>query len=72
MSAEEILALGVKEYRKQAREEGRITRQETKNQRTAAQIANKYSVTEEEVMGVFMGVCESNWGCVRKLYQKKK
>jgi hypothetical protein len=71
-SVEEILAMGVKEYRKQAREEEKTARQDEKNQRTAAQIANKNGVSEDEVWGVFEGVCGLDWGCVRKYYQKSK
>jgi len=72
VSADEILAMGVKEYRKQAREESQTARQDEKNQRTASQIANKNGVSEDEVWGVYEGVCGLDWGCVRKYYQKTK
>ena len=71
-SAEEILAMGVQEYRKLAREEEKTARQDEKNQRTASQIANKNGVSEDEVWSVYEGVCGLDWGCVRKYYQKKK
>jgi hypothetical protein len=72
MSADEILAMGIKEYRKQAREQDRTPRQDEKDQRTAAQIASKFGIGEDAVWALYKGTCNSDWGCVRKYYQKNK
>lgn len=72
MSVEEILAMGIKEYRKQSREQDQVTRQEEKGQRTAAQIASKSGVSEDAVWAIYKGSCNFDWGCVRKYYQKGK
>jgi len=72
VSAEEILAMGIKEYRKQSREQEQATRQEERDQRMAAQIASKFGVSEDAVWALYKGTCSSDWGCVRKYYQKNK
>ncbi len=72
VSAEEILAMGVKEYRKQSREKDQAARQEERDQRTAAQIASKFGVSEDAVWAMYKGTCDFDWGCVRKHYQKNK
>ncbi len=72
VSAEEILAMGIKEYRKQSREQEQAARQEERDQRTAAQIASKFGVSEDAVWALYKGSCDFDWGCVRKNYQKNK
>ncbi len=39
--------------------------QTEKNLRTATRLAAQYSVSEEDVMGLFNGVCQGDWNCVR-------
>ena len=62
---EEVLEMGVKEYRQQQREEARSAEGDDQTARTAARIASQYGVTQEEVLSVYEGACGSDWGCVR-------
>ncbi|NIS83109.1 MAG: hypothetical protein GTO14_23560 [Anaerolineales bacterium] len=71
-TAEQILAMGMKEYRKKKREKARADAQEEQNLRTASQIANKFSIGEAEVWEVFEGSCAGDWGCVRKHFAGSK
>ena len=73
MSAEEILAMGVKNFRsvqreeEQAlREEGRTQREEDRNERTAQRYAEQFALDAGYIMGIFNGVCQGSWSCVRK------
>jgi hypothetical protein len=36
-----------------------------RTQRSAAQIAEQYGYSVEEVLGVFNGTCAGDWSCVR-------
>ncbi|MCH8878021.1 MAG: thrombospondin type 3 repeat-containing protein [Chloroflexi bacterium] len=61
-----ILDVGVQEYRRQQREEGRA-------ERTAARIAEqygKYGVTEADVMAEYEQACDSEWSCVRAIFRE--
>jgi PKD repeat protein len=64
-TVEDILEQTVSEARRQEREEERTMREAEQNIRTAAQIASRYGVEAEDVMGVYEGQCSLDWGCVR-------
>jgi PKD repeat protein len=71
ISAEDILAFGVQEYREQlrddeklAREEERTARKEELDEKTAARLSEQYEYTGD--MNALLAECEGNWGCVRK------
>jgi hypothetical protein len=64
VSAADILAIGVREYRQQLRDQARAERSADKDARTAAQIAERYGVPESDVWSVFEG-CGMDWSCVR-------
>ncbi len=44
---------------------GKSEREIERETQTAARLARQYGVTEEEILAVFNGSCESNWSCVR-------
>ncbi|MGB2896050.1 MAG: hypothetical protein WBB65_07800 [Anaerolineales bacterium] len=75
MTAENILTMGVQEYRellrdeeKLAREEERAARKEELNEKTAARLAEQYEYTGD--MNALFIDCEGNWGCVRKILRE--
>jgi len=73
VSAAQILIIGVQEYKetlrseaKEEREETQATQQEKKNLETADRLAEQFTAESGDVMNLFIGDCEGNWGCVRK------
>ena len=73
-----ILAIGVNEYRKQLREEGRLEllterdeRMTDREERIANQFSEKYGASPEEVMDVYKGECEWKWSCVRAVLRNR-
>ncbi len=73
ISAAEILILGIQDYRKDLREEDKEDRQEKqaeqkeeRNEQTTEKLAEQFSAEPGDVMDLFNGECEGNWGCVRK------
>jgi hypothetical protein len=67
-----ILAIGVNEYRKQLRDEGRLEqlterdeRMTDRNERIVNQFGEKYGASAEEVMALYNEKCEWKWACVR-------
>jgi hypothetical protein len=79
-SAEEILAMGVKEFRAEQREneqalrkEERAQRNEDRNNETAARIAEQFDMQAGDLMALFNGECEGSWSCVRmKLREEQR
>jgi len=65
-SAAEILAIGVKEFRQEAREVDRLAREEDRNTRMAERLAKAYDCDLGDVMSLFNGECVGDWACVRK------
>ncbi len=66
VSAEEILATGLKEYR----EEQKLQSQGEIQQRQAERLAERFEGADaSEVMSLYNGECQGNWGCVRKHLQ---
>ncbi len=80
ISAEEILDMGVQEFRaeqrdeeKLAREEERTAREDARNaarketldEKTAARLSKQYEATPEQITAFLVG-CEGSWSCVRK------
>ena len=53
---------------KKANDEDKATE---KNTRTAQQIADKYGVSLEQVMGLFEGDCHNDWSCVRAFFREQ-
>ena len=45
-------------------------RQEEKDLQTAQQLARKYGLTAEQVLGLFHSTCEGDWKCVRAVYRE--
>ena len=45
-------------------------RQDEKDMRTAEQLARKYGLTVEQVLGLFHTICQEDWKCVRELYRE--
>ncbi len=64
-SLEEALAIGAREFREQQREQERTQQTEDQNLRTAERLADRFGVSLDEVMALFNGACEGDWGCVR-------
>jgi len=86
ISAAEILILGVQEYKESLREEDKVARESLREEDKAAREEKQTSLTEEtakklaeqftaefgDVMNLFNGKCEGNWGCVRKALRDQK
>jgi len=65
-SPAEILAVGVKEFRQEASEEDRLSREEDRNKRMAERLAEAYAWEFGDVMALFSnGKCAGDWACVR-------
>ncbi len=78
ISAIVILEMGVQEYKKSlqeealtVREEKQATQLEEKNQGTAERLAEQFTAEFGDVMILFNGKCEGNWGCVRKALREQ-
>jgi hypothetical protein len=65
-SAQDILEMGVNEFRMMEREEEHAEREEQRADDTAQRIAEQYEAELGEVNALYNGDCEGNWGCVRK------
>lgn len=72
VSAEEILIMGVQEYRESLREEAKddqesqkAQKEEERNQQTAEKLAEQYSAEFGDVINLLNGECEGDWACVR-------
>ncbi|MGD8632721.1 MAG: PKD domain-containing protein [Anaerolineales bacterium] len=70
-SAEDILAMGVKEYRALERDENRAEREQQRADDTAQKIAQQFQVEVGEVLALFNADCDGNWGCVRKALREQ-
>lgn len=66
-----ILEEGVQEYRRQLHQETQNTHQAEGDQRTAANLAKQFDVSQEEVLGVFNGECSGDWNCVRAHFRQQ-
>jgi hypothetical protein len=60
-----ILEEGVQEYRRQLHEQEQSPRQAEQDQRTAANLARQFDVSQEEILRLFNGDCGADWTCVR-------
>jgi hypothetical protein len=71
---QQILQIGIAEYRQSQNEpqgnDNQTQQQDRQNERTASQIAERYEVTPEQVMGVFNAECQGNWPCVREYFRE--
>jgi len=72
MDVASILDIGVNEYRKQLREEGRLEqlterdeRMTDRNERIVNQFVEKYGGSRDELMELYEGDCKGSWACVR-------
>lgn len=66
-SVAEILEMGVNEYRKHLREEGRLESVTEREVGIAARFGEKYGASPAEVLALYNGDCDWKWACVRKL-----
>ena len=66
-----ILKVGVQEHRRELREAERADREAEHNLRKAVQIADRYGVTEEDVMTLYQGTCNGVWSCVRAHFREQ-
>lgn len=79
-SAEEILAMGVKDFRSEQREEEqalreeeRVQREVQRNDRTAARYAEQFGLPVPELLAILNGdACGGSWSCVRKALQEQQ
>lgn len=71
-SAQEILAIGVQEFRAMERDESRAEREAQRNEDTAQKIAKQFEAELGDVMALFNGECEGSWGCVRKTLREQE
>jgi PKD repeat protein len=71
-SAEQILSLGVKDFRAQEREEDRAAREEQRTDDTAQRIAEQYAAELGDVMALYNGDCAQSWSCVRKALREQE
>jgi PKD repeat protein len=71
ISAADILAVGVKEFRSSQREEDREQRDLDRDESTAERYAEQYAWQVGDVLDLFHGECAGNWSCVRKLVREK-
>ena len=78
-SAEEILSMGLKEFRadqredeKALREEERAQREEDRNVGTAERLAEQFELQAGDVMALYHGECEGSWSCVRKKLREEQ
>jgi len=60
-----VLESGLKEVRGQAREEAQTERELSRNEKTAARLANQFAMSESEVWMLFNGACAGDWRCVQ-------
>ncbi|MFQ5932859.1 MAG: PKD domain-containing protein, partial [Nitrospiraceae bacterium] len=61
-----ILETGVRETRKQMRDEDRSDREQERIDRTAEQLAKHFGASEGDVLNLYRGMCAQDWKCVRK------
>jgi len=64
-SPEDILVIGVHEFRTQEREQDRAAHETELNTRAAERLAEQFGVEIAEVTALFNGDCAQSWGCVR-------
>jgi PKD repeat protein len=69
ISAEDILAFGVKEYREQLREEEHAIRKQGMDQKTADRLMDQYQFTGD--INALYEECEGSWSCVRKALREQ-
>ena len=70
-SAEDILTTGVQEFRAMERDEDRATREAKRAEDTAQKLAEQYEAELGDVMALYNGECEGDWGCVRKAFREQ-
>jgi len=61
-----------KATQQEERAEQQAAQQEDKNQQTANKLAEQYPDYPGDVMSLFNGECEENWGCVRKTLREQE
>ncbi len=73
VSAEDILAQGIQDYREFLRDEEKLTREDERaarkaeqDDKTTARFAEQYTSSSGDIMAILNGECEGSWGCVRK------
>jgi PKD repeat protein len=78
-TAAKILAIGVKEYQAELREEERTLREEDRaareverNNQAAERMAEQFNLQAGDVISLFNGDCEGSWSCVRKALREQQ
>jgi hypothetical protein len=61
-----VLENGIRETRKQIREQARTERSENRDQATADRLAAQYDTTPEQVLALYYDQCGEKWNCVRQ------
>jgi PKD repeat protein len=75
----EILALGVKEFRAEEREEERALREEERvereaerNKQTAERFAEQFNLEAGDMLTLFNSECQGSWSCVRNTLKEEQ
>jgi PKD repeat protein len=71
-SAEQILTVGVQEFRAMEREEDRTEREEQRTDDTAQKIAEQFGAELGDVMALYNDDCAGSWSCVRKALREQE
>ena len=62
----------LQEAREEEQQERQDEREDERDLRTAEQIARKHEVTMDDVLGVYEGICERDWICVRAHFRNRE
>ncbi|HLC01466.1 MAG TPA: PKD domain-containing protein [Anaerolineales bacterium] len=71
IDAATILEEGSQEYRRQLHQETQSTRQVEQDQHTAANLSRQFGVSQDEILQLFNGECNRDWGCVRSHFRQQ-
>ena len=73
-----VTSIGVQQYKadlrgetKEEQQDKQATQQEEKNKNTGEKLAEQFTAEFGDVMNLFNGDCEGNWGCVRKALREQ-
>jgi hypothetical protein len=72
VTPQEILEIGLQEYRRQLHEKATEETQEgSSTQNNAARLARKHDVSIEEILRMYNEDCGQKWGCVEKAFRNE-
>jgi hypothetical protein len=71
-TAEEILAIGVQEFRRQSHEKeiGKPAQDDGDGNKTAERLARMFDKSVDEILEAYNGQCQQEWGCTSKLFRE--